>query len=885
MLDYIRSQINARVNENAVKTPAAEDIPDDVVLEYAHIFQELDDVSIEGAEVDKARKMSLDIPFEDEDVEIDNIEFNLNDGRVTDVPGDASVQEAYADIKTYEKFYQETYDETTRLPRETDGMFEKRVAADAAKKYAEYCETAMEQGLFGFDDISVTDSRVPSKMNVDFGSVDEKDDSKSFFGKVKTFFATDKDHNIKKHQLDSVNLVKNGAFSKIGKPLMAYMESKYDVPTGASVWDVVTPMNIYVPRNNGDSFCVVLEYMNELTNKKEYFGWTRPVNDDVDSIENMEKLNMESFVNETHYENHDVVVQEAAMREEVSKKRTYSRFYQEAIDFGGADGDSNDAGSDLPPADDSTDTPDDSSTSTSNDDPVVDTGNASDAPESNDDASTGDDSGKEQAVVNDVSQQIAEKVADQTKADAQDDSSASTDDDTSVSFDDDDMNTGDDTAEGNASIDDQLDDLDNTTSDDSMDDMEDDDTAGDVDTTDFDNMTIDQLIEQGSEKLKGMTLQEIKDFINSGDNDAIQEAFILTKKNINQEVDNNIRACLGLLNDNKMDLDKIIRKFKFSGHKLNRTLTKAIKMKDVYSSNEVKDLQKLNKSLADLMTSLRKSKDNTYVAQIKNNIRVFVSQCKVVSDFIEDKIKGGTMNAIQEGFFITRSNVKSKLAKVLVPVHGNMKEIEKLADAGKLTRGRIIKMYNNPGSTFNAATGSSTSTTNSSIGSGGRYGMFRGADAANNLDEAIRLLNRIIRKKADVIDEATFDTVNTLADDLDVFGDYVETVIDDKNENKSAVKFIGKQAKKIIALINELVDIDEDDVKNNLPEEDIVSDTTPSVDDVNNDDDTSIEDTSSEDPEFDEGESDSDVDIPDETSEDENEDNEDDDSSSEEDED
>lgn len=869
MLDYIRSQINARVNENTVKTPAAEDIPNDVIVEYAHIFQELDDVSIEGTEVDKARKMSLDIPFEDEDVEIDNIEFNLNDGRVTDVPGDASVQEAYDDIKTYEKFYQETYDETTRLPRETDGMFEKRVAADAAKKYAEYCETAMEQGLFGFDDISVTDSRVPSKMNVDFGSVDEKDDSKSFFGKVKTFFATDKDHNIKKHQLDSVNLVKNGAFSKIGKPLMAYMESKYDVPAGSSVWDVVTPMNLYVPRNNGDSFCVVLEYMNELTNKKEYFGWTRPVNDSGDSIENMEKLNMESFVNETHYENHDVVIQEAAMRDEVSKKRTYSRFYQEAIDFGGADGgDSGDAGSDLPPTDDSTDTSDTSTSDTSDSDTTVDTGNASDAPESN------DDSDKEQAVVNDVSQQIAEKVSDQTKADAQDDSS--TDDATSVSFDDDDMNTGDDTAEGNASIDDQINDLDNTTSDDdSMDDM-DDDTTGDVDTSDFDNMTIDQLIEQGSEKLKGMTLQEIKDFINSGDKDAIQEAFVLTKKNINQEVDNNIRACLGLLNDNKMDLDKIIRKFKFSGHKLNRTLTKAIKMKDVYSSNEVKDLQKLNKSLADLMTSLRKSKDNTYVAQIKNNIRVFVSQCKVVSDFIEDKIKGGTMNAIQEGFFITKGNVKSKLAKVLVPVHGNMKEIEKLADEGKLTRGRIVKMYNNVCAT-------NLADSNNSIAQTGRYGVFRGADAANNLDAAIRLLNRIIRKKANVIDEATFETVNSLADDLDVFGDYVETVIDDKNENKSAVKFIGKQAKKIIGLINELVDIDEDGVKNNLPEEDIISDTNPSVDDVN--DDTSIEDASSEDPEFDEGESDSDVDIPDDSSEDENEDTDDDDDSSEEDED
>ena len=61
--------------------------------------------------------MAIDIPIEDDDIELETIEFNLGDGRVTDVPGDATVQEHYKDMKTYDMFYQETAETLFRMPR------------------------------------------------------------------------------------------------------------------------------------------------------------------------------------------------------------------------------------------------------------------------------------------------------------------------------------------------------------------------------------------------------------------------------------------------------------------------------------------------------------------------------------------------------------------------------------------------------------------------------------------------------------------------------------------------------------------------------------------------------------------------------------------------
>lgn len=812
MLDYIKKQISGRMNTTK-PVEDVNDIPDETILEYAHIVQELKDLSVEGTDAGRERKMAIDIPLS-EDIELETIEFNLDGGRVEDVPGDATaatVQEEYVGMKTYNDFYQETYDSTPRFARESDAMFSSRVAAITDEKYEAYCEYAIGKGLFGFDKINVGDEKVPSKINVDFGPI-EKDSEKSFFTKVKTFFATDKEHNITKKQLDSVNLVRNGAFTNISQPLMAYMESNYDIPAGSSVWDVCTPKNLIVPKGNNDSFCVVLEYTNEITGKNEFFGWTRPTTGSIEkitqesaTIDSCVDLNMESFINEEQYENHDTYLQEAAVESQRPKRPLPSRFFQEAIDFGGGASEG-DGGSDLPPVEG--DTSDDTSTSTDtgNDDVSVDTGNMSDAPESNDDSSD-----KKEAAVNDVSQEIAEKVAEKTQEDVNNDSS---DSDAGITFDDDttsmDTTSNDDTS-AEATVDDQLDDLDNSMNDDTTDGTDDmgDDTSNGTDI-DIDNMTIDQLIEQGSERLKGMTLQEIKQFINSGSPEAVQEAFILTKKNINKEIDVNLRKCLGVLNDNQMNLDKLLKTFKSVGSKFNRVLTKAVKIKDVYSTDEIASIKKLNKILVDLLTTLKHSKDAAYVSAVKRLVREFVAQSKIVGAFVEEKLKGSTSETVQEAFLL--NNIKDKITKALIPVKGNMEELKKLHDEGNLSRGRIVKRYAAKSTNAYLSFGASTKSANMP---GSEHNFFGYSKYAANIDNALKLLNKAIRKKG--IDD--IEIITTLADKLDVVSDYIETIIDDKVENKEIIKRVGILSGEIINLIEGFIgdDTSSDVEMNNEP--------------------------------------------------------------------
>ena len=816
MLDYIKNQVNLRMSVNPTKqTKTTEDIdiPNDVITEYAHIFQELDDLTIEGNDAGKARKMAIDIPIEDDDIELETIEFNLGDGRVTDVPGDATVQEHYKDMKTYDMFYQETAETLFRMPRETDSMFDKRVTEEASKKYEAYCEMEALKGCFGFDDINIADKRVPSKLNIDFGPIDEKSD-KSFFTKVNTFFATDKDHNINQKQLDSINLVRNGAFANVGKPLITYMESKYDIPEGSSVWDVATPMNLYVPRGNGDSFCVVLEFMNELTNKKEYFGWTRAVRSPKDNgdgiimsdtdINVAENINMESFITENHYENHDMFIQEEARvsyEDKEMRRRSINRFYQEAIDFGG------DGGSDLPPAEGSSDdsAADDSSMDApadadndNTDDTDVDTGSSSDAVESD------DSSDKEEANVNDVSKDIAEKVSQQTKDETANDTDVTFDDDfdtdTNDSTDTDDTDTSDvDTNDDTSSVDDQLNDLDNSTDD--ADDMSDsDDDVSD----DINNLTIDQLMERGSEKLKGMTLNEIKDFLNSGSEDAIQEAFFLTKKNINKELDIELRKCLGILNDNKMDLTKLLKKFKFAGRGLNRVLIKAMKIREVYSNDEIKEIRKLNEALVDLLVSIKKAKDPNYVSVIKRNIRQFVACSKTVGTFVEKKLKNGLNETVQEayvqeGLFLSDKNVHKRLASKIPPVHSDLSEIVKANENGKLNKGKLVRMYKPKQYTqtnkYDVSEDYSTSRTTT-----GEINTVQ----SENIASLLKILNKILRKPKvqKAFTSQQLRDIEDLCDKLDSFVDFVESILFDDSDKESLIVQVGKDAKELVSLLD-----------------------------------------------------------------------------------
>ena len=808
MRDFIKKQIQERMNVASKNNESVEEVSNEAILEYASQFPELDDLSLEGTEAGNTRKLGIEIPLDDE-AELETVEFDIPGGKVKDVPDTASIQESYDGMKTFDQFYQEAYESLTRLPRETESGFGRRVTELAEQMYNEYCADAEACGYFGFDKINISDEKVPSKINVNFGAMSEGSND-NFVTKVNTFFATDAEHNITKKQLDSVNLVKQGALKNIGTSLKAYMESNYDVPEDASVWDICTPKTLIVPKGNADSFCVVVEYTNELTGKNEYFGWTAPVsskNDesaDAVTMESCERFNMESFINETQYENHDKFIQESAIEEtneRLSHRVRPQRFFQEAIDLGGEGG--NEGGGDAAPSGDDL----------GGGDAPAEGGDTS---AEGDDAATTDTEGGEKkdntAAVNNVSSEIAEKVANDTQNDAE----AS---DEQVTFSDDEVNpdsnvgtadgglddtpveddiTGDESVDGaNDAADDMLNDLDNSTGDtedlgdESLDEepLEEQDPAEAVEN--IDDLSVNELLKMGTESLKNMKVGDLKSLIASGDDEAIQEAFVITPKNVNKEVDFKLRECLGILNDKNMTADKLLGKFKITGHKLNRLLSKAAKMTKVYSSDEVGSIKKLNTALGELLLALRKRGAENYGSAIKGKIKDFNKEAKVVAAIVEDKMGKNTTDTavMQEAFLL--SNIKDKITKALIPVKADMMDLSEKFSAGQLTRGRIIKKY---ASNNNGFERSANMTTPDNLTMSG-YNKN-----AKKIDEALKLLNKAIRKNADNV-----ELITQLADKIDLVSDYIETIIDDRTENKEYVNMIGKMAGEIVELINQYI--------------------------------------------------------------------------------
>ena len=856
MLDYIKSQVRARNAQAVQEQPSPENVPNDVITEYAHLFQEME-LSEEGTDAGKLRKMAVDIPLE-EDPEIETVELSM-DGRVVDVPGDASapteeITESYQTMKTYDQFYQEALSQVPRLMRESDDHYNARVTEVANAMYNEYCVDAEKIGDFGFTKINITDEKVPSKMLVDFGVVQEGA-TNTFMSKLNIFYATDEDHNIIKKQLDSVRLVKDGAFQNIGSSLKAYMESAHNVSADTNVWDVCTPKSLIVPKGNGDSFCVVLEYANEVTGKNEYFGWTKPVTKtDDEKFSGMETVNMESFVNETHYENKDRVIQESLNEAEreisETRKRPLSRFYQEAIDFGGGDG-----GSDLPPAQDGGDAA-----------PAADAGTADASGDANTAPAEGEDD-KKVAAVNDVSADIAKKVQEDTQNDANNttitfpdenppaDAAPSVDTSTDASTEsgsDDigatDTSSLDDVAadSGDAgSADDSIDGIDNTAVDDTSDDfatsedMGSDEEGledGDMDV-DLSNMTIDEIMDQANEKIKGMTLDEIKNFIASASPSEIQEAFILTKKNINKEVDVRLRETLGILNDNKMNIDSLVKKFKHAGHRLNRVLSKATKMSGVYSSDEVGEIKKLNNILGQLIISLKKKDDSAAVPNIKRQITEFTNQSKIVGAFVEDKLNA---KPVQEAFLL--GNINDRITKALIPVKGQMEALKKANDSGNLTRGKLRRMYAVSGVAGAASDGSGgVAYGGTSTGTlGAKRGIFSGiTEPAKELNTALKLCNKALRKK----EVENSQEIMVLAEKLDLISDYIETILDSSNDNAEMLKRVGILSGELIDLIDQFIG---DNAPNAEPTEDAKPEEEPTT--SNEEPDFDVDDVTGEEP-------------------------------------
>lgn len=596
-------------------TPPTNTPPDDseTILEYAHLFQELDDLSMKGTDEDKARPMEVDIPLDD-DIEIESIELNLSDGRITDIPMDAKVQESNYDVmKTFDDFYQEACRNVSIFTRESEDGLENRRIEYANKAYNKYKNRIIQEGLFGFDKMDLNDDRIPSKMMIDFGPISASN-SNPYTVKLEILWEVDRNKKVMKKQLESLNVATTyDIFIGLAKVLDRDLREQYPdkMKNAKSVWDVATPVKLLIPVNPIDKYAISVGFECDFVEDLIYYTWSKPI-----KSAKKNKYNKEEFIDPSCFKKHRNPIDDSinykttrgfTMRkikvEESFSMDLPSRFgsptiYQEAIDFGNV-GDST-----TPP--DNVDNKEEPSVSVDNNDTQTT-------------EPTSDEGNTETVDSNNVSDEIAQKVADED---------GSNTDDTAVTDIpvEDDINT--DTSVDDSNVDEQIDNLD---------DMGNTDMSLDegTDNIDVDNMTIDELLEQGSEKLKGMTIQQLKDFLSSAGPDQIQEAFIPTKKNTNKEIYIRIKNLLGILNDSEMDISTLTDSFKKEGKKLNKAIDKAIKRKKDYTEDDIKEMIKLNKCLVDLMTVIDKGSNKSYVATIKRLIKAFTSQCVVVSKIVE----------------------------------------------------------------------------------------------------------------------------------------------------------------------------------------------------------------------------------------------------------
>ena len=625
MLDYIKQRMKECEEFQQESYEAATD-DSELVLEYAHLFQELDDLTLEGEDAHRDREIAIDIPLED-DIEVDTVEFNLSDGRLTDVPMDASVQESnYLAMKTFDDFYQEAVNNVMALPRETYEQTEERRMRRAHEMFNEYKTYVIQEGLFGFDKIKLSDPSVPSRTTVDFGPMSPDKPKQNYYVKLPVLFEIDKKGNILKKQLESLSVaVSRDVFIGLAEALPNLLRRDFGdkVSSVKNIWDVLTPTKIVIPVDPVDSYHIVVGFECDFSDDLLYYGWTLPVKtiknagkSDHDGPMKFKMVSPKEMKILNPKSKKGYVAESYEMRR---PDRFGDSFYQEAIDFGGAD-----ASGDTPP--ESNDTDNNDTPSVSMDDL---SGNDGDNTNTNNDSDKGPE-----LDTNNVSDQIADNVAAQTSNDDMDNSV------TDISLDET-PDTGDDSSEN---VDQKLDDLDDA----GNADMGLDENGGSE--IDVENMTIEELLAQGSEKLKGMTIQQLKEFLSGADGNQLQEFFtssnpdnvyqeavFLTKRNINKEIDTHLRKSLGILNDNEMSLDELISGFKKEGKKLNRVLSKGAKMSKVYSEDERNNISKLNKCLADLTAILKVSNDPSYTATVKRLIQAFTAQSAVVAKIVGDK--------------------------------------------------------------------------------------------------------------------------------------------------------------------------------------------------------------------------------------------------------
>ena len=639
MLDYIKQQLQA-MNPAPQEEAIQEQLMDQAVLECAHLFQEFDDLTMNGTITNGARQFAnIDIPLQD-DLEITSVEMDLLSGRVVDVPMDATVQEfTYGQMKTFDDFLQEAFDNTSPMGRETRDVYEDRCYHIAEMEYKKYSDYIIQEGLFGFDKIKINDPRVPTDAKMHCGMRK----GEPYVVYLDVYFIVDKKDRITKKQLDSINLFKQLSDSaESGKVIQEVAFKLYGGMCGceseANIWDYAKPTKIVVPVEPADKYCVMIEFeFNDLEQKKR-LCWMVPIKQKGHGATPAQKNfasslkaapsgkfeNMQNAITKKEGKKHIAESASVTLRE--LNRFGNSGYYQEGIDFG----DPNEAPAAEP----------DNSAVAQSEAPAPDAnaggGDVSAPPAEG--AETG--APKEVADTNNVSDAIAEKVSDETQNDAAEEGlNVDGIDDATSDADVSDIDTSEVPSEGEVDAD--LGDVDANAEDGG-------EATSDVDV---DNMTPEELKAAAADKIEKMTFQQIKDFLNNQEaapatdevpaaDGEVQEAFFLTRGNIGKELDIHLRKTLGILNDSDMEIEQLCSEFRKQGKRLNHVVHKATKMTDVFNEVERKQLLKLNALLTDLMAMMRADLDRQGVQAVKRLIRAFVQQATGVAKLVEQHKPG-----------------------------------------------------------------------------------------------------------------------------------------------------------------------------------------------------------------------------------------------------
>ena len=667
MLDNIKKRIAEATADVVARTKAADD-DTALVAEYAHMFQELSDLSIDGDGNSRSIELLLDndghIDPDLDDIELEVIGYNLKTGTL-DIPSDAAVATEYATMKSEGDFYTESAG-LFESDDETEDEFEARRHEYANKSWLKYRQKVLQEGAFGYKRINAVHEAVPSMATITFGDYR----GSKYNVRMNIQHQVDRKGNLTRHQLESIYLAEScGMCENLMDAVKDDLCERYHISESANVWDTVVPSILIAPIDPIDKHSVIVGFKNDANlSGMDFYRFTNPVCEFDTSNTTLKHSAVERIDNDKIRElSKFCITKNAAIKESAKENPHYHRFVQEAINIGNDNGGDNNNNGDQQNAAPADNNGGDNNGMTSN--------NQNSTPDNNADGQTQEEPKTVEVGKNDVSDAVVQGAEDATT----ENNEPNEGDDAPTDIPEGDMSgmpslddatgseegsTPDEGTEDNADVDvdQQLADLNAAGSEESA--LSDGNLSdGEID---IEHMSIEEIIKNATEVVKGMSLEELKTFLANHDNSAVQEAFILTNANINDEVDVLLRKTLGVLNDNKMEIGQLVSEFKKYGKKLNRVLTKASKATKVYNNNEIDNIKKLNKCLADLMVTIKASTDKSSIQVIKRLMKAFTSQAAVVGKIVEKKKKDlpkaqvkETKKAVQESYSSMSSFIDS----------------------------------------------------------------------------------------------------------------------------------------------------------------------------------------------------------------------------------